>query len=319
MSYPASQHSRGSTRLQEDKDRITENERWNARRKHDTKSKGKRMRHGKTEWQRDTLGKGGKGGRRQRDGVMRWVSSSCSISRSLLEWRRNNENGCSGHKRTHTSNVEHAPPATYTTPSSSADPHCTLTHGRVHALTFTLEGLQHGGVGGAQPRGVATQNPLQVVGGITEEQIGCAIACWAEQAEAPGGVAKHILQESVWQDLVHVILVSPTHGRCIFCIHTDLYAFQELPDATLVLHAHHHSISGDGCQVASLKFVQTRLSSIWTQQLQVLQLQIQGPGLLVLPWAGEDWRCVRCEFKIELKTASLLSSIEIKFKHKIIA
>lgn len=44
-------------------------------------------------------------------------------------------------------------------------------------LTLTLEGLQHGCVSGAQPRGVTTQNPLQVVGGIAEEQIRCAIAC----------------------------------------------------------------------------------------------------------------------------------------------
>lgn len=43
-------------------------------------------------------------------------------------------------------------------------------------LTLTLEGSQHGGVSGAQPRGVATQNPLQVVGGVTKEQIRFAVA-----------------------------------------------------------------------------------------------------------------------------------------------
>lgn len=80
-------------------------------------------------------------------------------------------------------------------------------------LTLTLEGLQHGCVSGAQPRGVATQNPLQVVGGIAEEQIRCAIACWAEQAEALGGVAKHILQESVWQDLMY----EGMHGCALVC------------------------------------------------------------------------------------------------------
>lgn len=50
-------------------------------------------------------------------------------------------------------------------------------HTHTHKLTLTLEGLQHGGVCGAQPGGVATQHPLQVVGGVAEEQISSAVAC----------------------------------------------------------------------------------------------------------------------------------------------
>lgn len=63
-----------------------------------------------------------------------------------------------------------------------------------------------------------------------------------------------------------------------------LQTFQELPDAALVLHAHHHGAGGDGSQVAASILVQTCLASVWTQQLQVLQLQIQSPRFLVPAW-----------------------------------
>lgn len=62
-------------------------------------------------------------------------------------------------------------------------------------LTLTLKGLQQCGISGAEPRGVAAQDPLQVVSGITEEHIRCTIAYRAEQSEALGRVAKHILQQ----------------------------------------------------------------------------------------------------------------------------
>lgn len=55
--------------------------------------------------------------------------------------------------------------------------HQQIQRERIQDLTLTLEGLQHGGVRGPQPGGVATQNPLQVVGGIAEEQVRCTVAC----------------------------------------------------------------------------------------------------------------------------------------------
>lgn len=101
---------------------------------------------------------------------MHWMSSSCSISRSLLEGKCNNENSCSGY--THT--LENTLLQSLTHLQIYINTH---TQARAHTLTLTLEGLQHGGVSRAQPRGVATHNPLQVVGAITEEKIGFAIAC----------------------------------------------------------------------------------------------------------------------------------------------
>lgn len=73
---------------------------------------------------------------------------------------------------------------------------------------------------------------------------------------------------------------------------TDLHTFQELPHAALVLHPHHHRLGGDGRQVTPLVLLQICLGAIWAQQLQVLQLQIQGPGLLVLTCAGGERRFV---------------------------
>lgn len=58
--------------------------------------------------------------------------------------------------------------------SSSSNPHIFTN---IITLTLTLEGLQHGGVSGAQPGGVASQNSQQVVGGIAEEQIRLAVVC----------------------------------------------------------------------------------------------------------------------------------------------
>lgn len=45
------------------------------------------------------------------------------------------------------------------------------THTHTDILTLALEGLQRGGVRGAQPGRVAPHNPLQVAGGVREEQI----------------------------------------------------------------------------------------------------------------------------------------------------
>lgn len=65
-------------------------------------------------------------------------------------------------------------------------------------------------------------------------------------------------------------------------VDTDLETLQVLPDTTLVLHAHHHPIGGHGGQVTPLVFVESGLAPVRTKQLQVLQLQVQGPGLGVL-------------------------------------
>lgn len=62
-------------------------------------------------------------------------------------------------------------------------------------LTLALKGLQQCGIRGAEPRGVAAQDPLQAVSGVTEEHIRCTIAYRAEQSEALGRIAKHILQQ----------------------------------------------------------------------------------------------------------------------------
>lgn len=187
MSYPAIEDISRCTMLEEDKDI------GQAKRRRQDETAGHRWQGGKAEWKDGDRWMGWK--------LMRWMSSSCSISRSLLERKCNNENSCSG--QTHTQRRIHTS-AHLAFHSPYADPHFCTSANR-HTLTLTLEGLQLGGVSGAQPRGVATQNPLQVVGGITKEQIGFSIACWAEQAEALGGIAKHILQdrESVWQHLIH--------------------------------------------------------------------------------------------------------------------
>lgn len=73
-----------------------------------------------------------------------------------------------------------------------------------------------------------------------------------------------------------------TDGARDAAVHTDLETLQVLPDATLVLHAHRHTIGGDGGQVTPLVLVQAGLASVRAQQLQVLHLQVQGPGLHVL-------------------------------------
>lgn len=115
MSYPASQqHTRGeSARLQQDEDTMMEDGRvGNAGEKTLTRrAKQERMRDGGTEWRRDTDGgEGRQNGRTETEGrggkLMRWMSSSCSISRSLLEEKCNYENSCSGHTHTHTHTLE---------------------------------------------------------------------------------------------------------------------------------------------------------------------------------------------------------------------
>lgn len=163
--------------MQEDEDGINENPTTKKKTTHGGKSKQRRMR----EMRRRSGGRthmAGRGGRRETEGrgSLCWTSSSrCSISRSLLE----------GKKTT----VRRA--AADTQPPTHSSSHLLM---RMHTLTLALEGLQHGGVRGAQPGGVATQNPLQVVGGIAEEHVGFAVAHRAEQAEAPGGVSKRVLQ-----------------------------------------------------------------------------------------------------------------------------
>lgn len=57
-------------------------------------------------------------------------------------------------------------------------------------LTLTLEGLQDGGVSAAQPGRTVTHNPLQVVGGIAEEDISFTVGHGTEQAESLRGVGK---------------------------------------------------------------------------------------------------------------------------------
>lgn len=62
----------------------------------------------------------------------------------------------------------------------------------------------------------------------------------------------------------------------------DLHTFQELVNAAFVLQTHHHSIGWHDSQVAALVLEQVRFAPVGTQELQVLQLQVQRPRLLVL-------------------------------------
>ncbi len=74
-----------------------------------------------------------------------------------------------------------------------------------------------------------------------------------------------------WAPMCDCVAVSP-----------DLHTFQELVNTAFVLQTHYHSIGWHHSQVAALVLEQVRFSPVRTQELQVFQLQVQRPGLLVL-------------------------------------
>lgn len=102
--------------------------------------------------------RGGEGGRRLRDGA---------VVPDVFPLLFHQQKPVGGEKTIIRRAAADAQPPTH----SSNNP---LMH--MHTLTLALEGLQHGGVCGAQPGGVATQNPLQVVGGVAEEHVSSAVA-----------------------------------------------------------------------------------------------------------------------------------------------
>jgi len=61
-----------------------------------------------------------------------------------------------------------------------------------------------------------------------------------------------------------------------------LHTFQELVNAAFVLQTYYQSIGWHFGQVAALMLEQVRFTPVRTQELQVFQLQVQRPGLLVL-------------------------------------